>query len=118
MSRTPWTRGSETSDGWMIYGNDRNLIAIVPLLDDARENAKLIVRAVNSHANLLEALTLAEEWISAMCTVMRIETCPIINDNGCTGLEEVQDGLNRIRAAIANAAEVSPVTLDTQSPTT
>lgn len=78
--------------------------------DCTPSDAALIVLAVNCHDELLDALKFAEDWISAMSTAERIETCPLANDQQCTGLEEVQEGLNHIRSTIAKA-------IDTHSPT-
>ena len=74
--------------------------------DCTPSDAEIIVNAVNCHDELLEALQFAEDWISAMSTAERIETCPLVNDQQCTGLEEVQEGLNHIRSTIEKAKAI------------
>jgi len=93
---TPWIKGTERSNEWMIYPVGQNSITDTPIalarflkgsedIDLAIANAEFIVHAVNAHDALLEACKKAKE---------ALQYHPKCNDTKGRTIEEIARRVN------------------------
>lgn len=68
-SEKPWTGAQHEEDytsGWNIAAEGSEVVGCEGILPDGEANARLIVKAVNSHALLLDALQTADRLLASM----------------------------------------------------
>ena len=98
-ARTPWQVETSSHGGSNVRDADGNVPAIARVYDShgqAKANAALIVRAVNSHAALVAACEKLAERFQDLMDNGRIEL-------GVDECESAEDELLAARAAIAKA---------------